>query len=200
MNLEINGSEFDTFCSQISNGNAFVRVHELETELSESRADNESIREDRNYYRARAQRLGNENDDLLARNGEVQRELSAIRAEVVRLQDLLVPNRVERAFSRTFELFRTGTKIPAIKELRAILNVGLKEAKDCIEGNCTDIRFPELVALSLIFRDIGYSPGSYVIEAQRERLYSVLGQNVQTADMDLILNGTYHTTPAANVA
>jgi hypothetical protein len=193
MKLEMNGSEFATFCSQLTNGNAFVRVHELETELSEARADNESIREDRNYYQTRAQRLGNENDDLMARNGEVQRELNAIRAEVVRLQDLLVPNRVERAYSRAFNLYLTGQKIFAIKEVRALLNIGLKEAKDVVEGNFLDANYALMYTLSQIFRDLGKAE---LGETQRLRLRSVVGDSVQTDDLNLILSGQF-PSPAA---
>ncbi len=196
MKFDMNGPEFETFCAQLGKAHSLLQVHELETELSERRADIESIREDRNYYQNRVQHLTNENDDLLRVSGEVHRELSALKAEVLRLQDLLTPNRVERAYSRAFNFFLTGKKIYAIKEVRALLNIGLKDAKDVVEGNFLDANYPNLVTLMKIFINL---EKDYASETQCGRLATLVG-NLSADQLASILKGTFHNDAAAEAA
>jgi ribosomal protein L7/L12 len=130
-----------------------------------------------------------ENAELRQSKNDLTREISQLRAVVKDLQDKLVPFRLERAYSRAFNLLLTGQKIFSIKEVRAMLNIGLREAKDVVEGVFTDTNHPNLIALSNIFKVLGKDN---VRDDQHGRLAQLLG-NVSPEDMDSILAGMYHT-------
>jgi hypothetical protein len=192
MKFEMSTTEFAAFCSHLQNG---ARVPLLERDLVDVRVELEDARnsrdvamDDRNNIQRRLDRTNSENDDLLRINGEVQREIRALKAEVVQMQDRLVPNRLERAYSRAFHLQLVGQKIQSIKEVRALLNIGLKEAKDVVEGAFTDTNHPNLVTLAHIYRDLG---SSVHVPEQRARLATLLGLNHSYEDLDSILAGTY---------
>lgn len=193
MKFDMNSAEFASFCAQLASGSAAVRVHELETELSEAHADNVSIREDRAYYQERCELLGAKNDELLCNNDAVAGELRDLRRLVKDLQDELNPYRKEHALSIAFRHMLDGHKIFAIKEIRSLFNLGLKEAKDVVEGAFPGPNQTELVCLSTIFRHLG---DALHLPEQRSRLASLVSA-VPPGALDAILAGKFHQAAVA---
>ncbi len=193
MKFEMTGSEFSEFCAQLSKGGAeFKRVQELEDQAIELRAELESVREERSYFQDRNERLINENNELTYTQTQVSHEVRSLKSLVKDLQDQLTPNRKERTLSRAFAFYRDGKKIPAIKEVRTALELGLKEAKDIVEGNHPNLTDPALITLARIFACYHDTNVESHVSDQRERLYSVVGNVVTTAEADLILAGKFH--------
>lgn len=193
MKFEMSATEFKAFCAHIQFG---ARLPMVEAELSQVRCQLEdahgeqrSLNEDRDYLSRRLERANNENDELLRVQGEVQREIRAMKAEVLTLQDKLYPFRIERSYSRAFNFQLTGQKIFAIKEIRALLNIGLKEAKDVVEGGFNDGNHSNLITLTSIFRNLTdpVAPG-----LQRDRLRSLVSEkNASDETLDSILAGKF---------
>jgi chromosome segregation ATPase len=192
MKFEMTTNEFSAFCAHLQQG---ARVPLLEgelatvhSELDDARNSRDVANDDRNYIQRRLDRANAENDELLRTNGEVQRELRTLKAEVLQMQDNLIPNRIERAYSRAFNFQLTGQKIQSIKEVRALLNIGLKEAKDVVESTFHDTNHPNLYTLAHIYRHLGGDP---ISTEQRVRLTSLLGVVHTDEILDSILTGTF---------
>lgn len=148
MKLEMNSAEATALFTGVANTS---RVTELEEQLRVVRSDLESAEVSRTN-------AWNENDKTRGELYELQRntrdEISSLKREVARLLDLLKPYPKERKISLMFAHFRGGQKIQAIKSLREALNLGLKEAKDIVEGDFKDGTHPQLFALSKVFAGI----------------------------------------------
>lgn len=189
MKIELNIHEATNLFSQLAQAS---KVAELEAELASLRIDLESAHASRRDAWARNDRLESETYNLRHAADDARREASAIRAEVVKLQDQLVPFRKERGLTNIFHLHTTGQKIHAIKALRELYHpLGLKEAKDCVEGvapkeeNVRSEIHREISELALIFRELGKTP----VDVQCERLLPFV--NVSADKLESILNGTF---------
>lgn len=188
MKFEMTGFEFSEFCAQVSNSHAFPRLQELEKQLLDARTELDDAITERVETWNKYDRVYSENEVLRRTNTEVQLEIRQLKALVLQLQDKLTPNRVESSYSRAFALRLSDQKIQAIKEIRALLNIGLKEAKDVVEGGFTDGKHPNLVTLSQIFVNLEKGVPS---ETQCGRLSTLVG-NMSAAQLASILEGTFH--------
>lgn len=199
MKIVLNTFEATDLFTQLANAS---KVTSLEAELASVRIDLENSDRSRRDAWARNERLESEIYDLRHAADDARREASAIRAEVLKLQDQLVPFRKERALTNVFSMFTTGQKIYAIKALRELYHpLGLREAKDCVEGVAPKeetVRSEihrEISELALIFRDLGKTP----VDEQRERLRpfvfggedDIKGDSDSNRRIETILNGTF---------
>lgn len=173
MKFEMTTNEFKSFCAQLAVGEtAAHRVDSLEIELSEIRSERDDAQGDRNYLQRRLDAAQSDNDSLVTAREIVSRELRELKLEVLRLQDQLIPFKKERHLSKIFQAFTTGQKIYAIKELRELYRLGLREAKDIVEGvspkdgTVAPEIYRELSELALIFQEYHTAP----TDVQRERL------------------------------
>lgn len=193
MKFEMTGFEFSEFCSQLANSHAFPRLQELEESLKTARIDLDEAIAERVETWNKYDRVYSENEVLRCTNSEVSLEIRQLKALVLQLQDKLMPNRVECSYSRAFALHRGGQKIMAIKEIRALASIGLREAKFVVEGTFMNSEnYPDLANLSEIFRDMMDVETDQ--EVQRDRMRKLV---VASADqLDSILKGTFHTETA----
>lgn len=190
MKIVLSTHEATNFFSQLANGE---KVTALEAEVASLRISLEHEESSRRSAWARADRLESEAYDLRSAAEAARREVSAIRAEVLKLQDQLVPHRKERALTNVFFLHTTGQKIAAIKALRELYHpLGLREAKDCVEGvapkeeNVRDEIYREISELALIFQE--YHTASPDVQRERLRPFVTLDASVDIAS---VLNGTF---------
>lgn len=188
MKFEMTGFEFSEFCAQLSKSHAFTRLEELESQLKDARSERDQAWDDKDHWQRRADQFYSENGHLKSTMEAASTEVRSLRHLVEDLRNQLVPNRIERAYSRAFALQLGGQKISAIKEIRALLNIGLKEAKDVVEGGFTDTNHPNLVVLSKIFNDLGKAIPQ---ETQRVRLAPLLSVAFDDTTLDSILAGNF---------
>lgn len=198
MKIELNTLEATDLFTQLAQ---VSKVTELEAELATVRIDLENSDRSRRDVWARNERLESEIYDLRHAADEARREVSALRSEVLKLQDQLIPFRKERALTNVFSLFTTGQKIYAINALRELYGLGLKEAKDIVDGLAPNAvtmvphLFREMSELALIFRELGKTP----VDVQRERLRpfvfggedDIKGDSDSNRRIESILNGTF---------
>ena len=198
MKISLSTHEATNLFSQLANAD---KVTALEAELASLRIDLEQAHSSKRDAWARNDRLESEAYDLRSAATQARREVSAIRAEVLKLQDQLVPFRKERALANVFFQFSTGQKIFAIKALRELYHpLGLREAKECVEGvapkeeNVRDEIHREISELALIFRE--YHTASPDVQRERLRPFVKLDASVDIAS---VLNGTFKVETPDNI-
>ena len=198
MKIELNTHEATDLFTQLAQ---VSKVNELEAELASVRIDLENSDRSRRDAWQRNERLESEIYDLRHAADDARREASAIRAEVVKLQDQLIPFRKERGLTNVFFQFSVGQKIYAIKALRELYHpLGLREAKDCVEGvapkeeNVRDEIHREISELAVIFQE--YHTASP--DVQRERLRPFVKLEA-SADIASVLNGTFKVETPENI-
>ena len=188
MKIELSTHEATDLFTQLAQAS---KVTELEAELASTRLDLESANESRRDAWKRNDRLEQETYQLRQNNEEVQREISSIRREIALMIEQSKPFFRENGFSRMFGLFRAGQKIPCIKELRALLSLDLKSAKDIVEGLFVDGTRPKLFALSTVFKGI---VGGLGIDSLREELCKtdLSVSDLSVDDLNRVLHGEFH--------
>ena len=186
MKIELNTLEATDLFTALAQAN---KVTGLEAELASLRTDLEHTDESRRDAWKRNDRLEQEAYALRQHNEEVQREISSIRRAITLMIEQSKPFFRESGFSRMFGLFRAGQKIPCIKELREIMKLDLKSAKDIVEGLFVDGTRPELFALCTVFKGI---VGGLGIDSLREELCKVLKTGLSVDDLNRVLHGEFH--------
>jgi hypothetical protein len=186
MKIELNTLEATDLFTALAQAS---KVTDLEAELASARLDLEHSNESCRDAWKRNDRLEQETYALRQNNEEVQREISSIRREIALMIAQSKPFFRENGFSRMFGLFRAGQKIPCIKELRLLMNLDLKSAKDIVEGLFADGTRPELFALNTVFKGI---VGGLGIDTMREELCKVLKTDLSVDDLNRVLHGEFH--------
>ncbi len=197
MKLEMNSAEATALFTGIAQAS---RVTELEEQLRVVRSDLESTETSR-------QSAWNEHDKARNELYELQRntrdEIASLKREVERLLDLSKPFPKERKLSVMFQHYRSGQTIYAIKALREALSLGLKEAKDIVEGTFTDGTRPQLFSLSNVFKGIrnnGTSDDlrtdlvkSGAVDELVGKRAGISGGETLTNELNGILHGEFHS-------
>lgn len=188
MKIELSTHEATELLTQLAQAS---KVIELEGEMASLRIDLSSADASRREAWARNDRLEAETCQLRRTNEEVQREVCSLRREISLMLEQAKPFFRERGFSRMFGFFRAGKKIPCIKELREVMKLDLRSAKDIVEGVFVDGTRPKLFALSTVFKGI---VGGLGIDTLREELCKtdLSIDDLSVDDLNRILHGEFH--------
>lgn len=186
MKIELNTQEATDLFTAMAQAS---KVTELEAELASTRIDLESTHQSRRDAWIRNERLESETYELRQNNENVRREIATLKREIADMIERQTPNHKERQASKMFGLFRAGQKIPCIKEVRALLSLDLKSAKDIVEGLFVDGTRPEPFALCTVFKGI---VGGLGIDSLREELCKVLKTDLSVDDLNRVLHGEFH--------
>lgn len=132
--------------------------------------------------------LRSDNEDYMRQLRSTRDELNALRAEVAQLR-LLAPNRKENGLSMAFEMFASGPtgKIGAIKQIRELFQLGLKEAKDLVDGVFVNHNYPEQVGISRAFQAYNADDLKPAMEFLQPHF------DKSPAELHAILRGKFHT-------
>lgn len=200
MKLEMNSAEATVLFTSVANAS---RLTELERLLAEAREERDDARRERRQAWERQDELYRSLEAEKSKSREVQYEISSLKREVLRLIEEAKPHNRERRVSKMFDLYRSGNKVPAIKAVRSLLNLGLKEAKDVVEGAFQNEAYPRETALCNVFK--GITTGATPLSDLRTELVKtglvdglvgasggLAGGDELTADLNSILQGAFH--------
>jgi hypothetical protein len=199
MKIELNTLEATDLFTQLAQ---VSKVNELEAELATLRIDLENAHASRRDAWARNDRLESETYELRQNNENMRREVASIKREIQDMIDRATPNYKERQVSKMFALYRSGQTIYAIKAVRTLLNLGLKEAKEIVEGTFQNGNMLPAFDLCQVFK--GIKSGRPIDELRTELVKTGLvdalvgsagglaGGEQLTNDLNRILHGEFH--------
>lgn len=199
MKIELNTHEATDLFTQLAQAS---KVTELEAELASVRIDLENADRSRRDAWQRNERLESETYELRRNCENMRSEVASIKREIQDMIDRATPNYKERQVSKMFALYRSGQTIYAIKEVRTLLNLGLKEAKDIVEGVFQNGNMPQAFALCNVIKGI---KASHALDDLRTELVKtglvdalvgsaggLNGGEQLTNDLNRILHGEFH--------
>lgn len=193
MKIVLNTYEATNLFSQLANTD---KLAALEAELASVRLDLENADASKRDAWHRNERLESETYELRQTNEDVRREIADLRRQL--------PNYKERRVSKMFALYAggRGNVIATIKAVRSLLNLGLKEAKDVVEGTFQNGTMPEAFALCTVLK--GLKSGAAIGDVRTELVKTGLvdglvnsaggleGGEQLTNDLNRILHGEFH--------
>lgn len=189
MKLEMNSAEATALFAGVANA---TRITELERDLVTAREERDDARRERGQAWERQDELYRSLETERSKNREVQREISSLRDEIQRMIDDAKPFKKERGFSKMFRQFHDGEKIQAIKTLRETLQIGLREAKYTVDGELTDVNYPDLVKLSTVFKGLFGCDDAEKRAARIVTLAGLLSNTLTTEQVEYVLDGNFH--------
>lgn len=203
MKFDMNGSEFAQFSASLALAEVArvtnvaaerevglqQRIDVLRDERNDAWEQRDQARSDLDDLRSSTRYLRNERDEAERALSLAREEIRKIRSEVAALT-LTLPNRKENGLSVAFELYHSGNKIMAIKQIREIFSLDLRSAKDLVEGNYNDHNHPELVGFSKGFKHVPYNNLTGDLDEAVSFLAPHLSKTID--QIKSILLGTFH--------
>lgn len=198
MKFQMSAEEFATFgktCAAAAIASLTVehqlKLAELNNELEDMRHERAASWDQTDSLRSDLRAAQRESENKNYEMSRLRDQVDILQARIRELESL-IPNRKERGLSEMFALHASGQKIQAIKKLRELEGIGLKEAKDAVEGAFSDHKYPRLVAISQVC-------GAYhtsTIEHLTRLLKPTVNSDLTEGDLMLIVTGKFHQTTA----
>lgn len=195
MKLDMSAAEFSSLFALFAGAASPEQRRTLEARVQDLRDEQTRLEASNNEAWSEVRKGNQRSYDLERQNSNLTREVETLKARIEQTIEKVRPDAKERQISKMFRVFLDGNKIQAIKAMRELLNLGLREAKLVVEGTPDSGASEAEKTFGSIFKDLG-STNSCVVGEQLHALARYLDKP-GGEDLKLVLAGKYHTKDEA---